>query len=1208
MRKPDSQSRMTGTAFRSLATWVCGCAYAASLIAIAQEVDTSKLPPPITRSVDFAKDIQPILASRCYSCHGPDQQGGHLRWDVKANATKGGLSGPAFVPGRSAKSLVIHLVTGLDKDRVMPLAGDRLTGDEIGLLRGWIDQGAHWPEGLDPQDAAGQSVHWAYRPLSRPSLPELKDGSWARTPIDRFVLAKLHEKGLKPSPPADKRTLLRRITYDLTGLPPTPEQITAFLADEAPKAYERVVDHLLASPRYGERWARHWLDVVHYADSHGHDQDVPRDNAWSYRDYVIRSLNEDKPYARFAEEQLAGDVLYPGDPQATVATGFIATGPFDESSMRSTVDGTVDKKRAQSLDRDDMVMTTMSTFLSSTVHCARCHNHKFDPISQSEYYNLQAIFSAIDRAERPYDTDPKTHSQRQSLLKTRSNLEEKRQKLEESVAAITSPEIEHLDARIEALSQEFNAREKPVGMDVSKSLGYQSQITLSSDTIKWVQVDLGKETPIDEVCLVPVQQPKRPSSAFGFPARFRVDLSNDELFGSYHTVAGQTKSDFPNPGSTPYVIKNIGQAGRYVRVTALSPSQESSYWFFALAELAVSSKGENVAAGKRASSLEGDSVESPTKWGIANLVDGYTSTVSLSSLGILKDSRTHGYLSKAVAQPGVEKWVQVDLGKPVPIDEVRLLPALPKNGPDTPGFGFPLRFKIEVSNNSDFKARQMVFDQTGADYANPGNLPVVASGRFGPARYVRVTATLLSRGREDYVFALAELQVLSGPENSAFGSVVSALDSQESDGWSTTALVDNYTSREGIGDLATGIRSSSKRIELDFEIQKLKTERNKLAHSLMEPALRTELTEVNQRLTKVNQQLTSLPPPQMVYAAASDFSAAGSFHPSKGVPRPIHLLRRGEVTDPGELVSPGALSLISELEPDFHLESANNEGSRRAGLAKWISNPKNVLTWRSIVNRIWHYHFGRGIVNTPNDFGKMGGAPSHPELLDWLAIWFRENGGSLKQLHRLIVTSAVYLQSSQDNPQYSRVDADNQYLWRMNRSRLDAESVRDSVLQVTGKLDLTMGGPAAKQFYYQYGGGESTPLIDYLRFDVDSPQNFRRSVYRYVFRTITDPFMDSLDCPDSSQLSPARNTSTTPLQALTMWNNRFIVRQAEHLAERISKASNDLKTQLEMAYELALGRSPTSEEVADLQAYASRHGMANTCRVILNSNEFMFVN
>ncbi|MEY2430170.1 MAG: hypothetical protein QOJ40_3055, partial [Verrucomicrobiota bacterium] len=305
---------------------------------------------------------------------------------------------------------------------------------------------------------------------------------------------------------------------------------------------------------------------------------------------------------------------------------------------------------------------------------------------------------------------------------------------------------------------------------------------------------------------------------------------------------------------------------------------------------------------------------------------------------------------------------------------------------------------------------------------------------------------------------------------------------------------------------------------------------------------------------------------------------------------------------------PSALSMVPGLSAKFQLPNESDEGSRRAALAKWITDPGNVLTWRSIVNRVWHYHFGRGIVETPNDFGHMGGRPSHPELLDWLAASFRESGGSIKQLHRLILNSAVYLQSSQDQPEFARVDSDNLFLSRMNRTRLDAESIRDAVLQISGKLDLTMGGPSVMQFKFEDPTPGSTPIVDYGKFDVDSPANYRRSVYRYLFRTLPDPFMDCLDCADASQLTAARNESITALQAMAMINDRFIVRQSAHFAQRVAQAGKGLGEQIEAACQLALGRAPTPSEREELMAYAAKHGMANTCRIILNSNEFIFLN
>jgi hypothetical protein len=356
----------------------------------------------------------------------------------------------------------------------------------------------------------------------------------------------------------------------------------------------------------------------------------------------------------------------------------------------------------------------------------------------------------------------------------------------------------------------------------------------------------------------------------------------------------------------------------------------------------------------------------------------------------------------------------------------------------------------------------------------------------------------------------------------------------------------------------------------------------------------------------VEEQRAALPPPQMVFAAANDFPPDGNFKPANGC-RPIQVLRRGDVNAPIADAAPGALSCVQGLDAKFELPNPNDEAARRAALAKWVTDPKNALTWRSIVNRVWHYHFGRGIVDTPNDLGRMGGKPSHSELLDWLATWFLEHGGSLKQLHRLIVTSSTYMQSSQHNADFAKVDSDNRLLWRMNRTRLDAESIRDAVLQMTGKLDLTMGGPSVKQFI-ESPGIHVTPNVDYLNFDVDAPAFHRRSVYRFIFRTLPDPFMETLDCADASQLTPARSTSVTALQALSMMNDAFIVRYSEHVAQRLATMTIDPAAQIDALYDLAVSRPPTADERRAVLDYASKHGLPNACRLVLNSNEFIFLN
>jgi hypothetical protein len=378
-------------------------------------------------------------------------------------------------------------------------------------------------------------------------------------------------------------------------------------------------------------------------------------------------------------------------------------------------------------------------------------------------------------------------------------------------------------------------------------------------------------------------------------------------------------------------------------------------------------------------------------------------------------------------------------------------------------------------------------------------------------------------------------------------------------------------------------------------------------------AQRIELARFAMR-EAVERELAGLPKPQTVYSVASDFEPKGNFKPAKK-PREVHVLRRGDVRQPIEVAAPGALSCVAGVAARFTLADVEDEGQRRAALAHWLSARANVLTWRSIANRVWHYHFGRGLCDTPNDLGKMGGKPTHPALLDYLAARVRDDPAqSLKALHRLIVTSATYRQRSGGvsateaaGSRNVSVDADDRYLWRMNRTRLDAESVRDSILAVGGKLDLTMYGPSVKQFV-ESKGVHVTPNVDYAKFDPDAPGSYRRAVYRFVFRTLPDPFMQTLDCPDASQLAPKRETSVTALQALAMLNDRFVIRQSEHAAARLGRERpGNLGEQIRTLYALALSRPTTEDEVALLCEYARKHGLANAVRMVLNSNEFNFV-
>lgn len=972
------------------------------------------------RAVDFVKDVKPIFQANCYKCHSAEKQKSDYRLDLKMSALKGGEIGGAILPGDSSKSLLIQYVSGTHDEIRMPPKGELLPKEKVDTLKAWIDQGAKW-EAEDKAAAAARPA-WALLPINPQPIPKVKNQNWVRTPVDAFILAQLEQKGMAPSPEADRRTLIRRVTFDLTGLPPAPAEIDAFLNDSSPAAYEKVVDRLLASQRYGERWAQHWIDTVHFAETHGNDEDKPRENAWPYRDYLIRSFNNDKPYKRFVEEQLAGDVLYPTDPEATIATGFVAAGPWDESSQMGIMDGTIDKQIARYLDRDDMVMTTMSTFVSSTVHCARCHNHKFDPITQADYYALQAVFAGVDRVDRAYDADPKIAMARKGLL---------------------------------AQKQQLDAGTFPL----AKLLSQQTQQRVAEwektrSAIAWTVLDPAQFTSAGGATLV--KQPDHSLLASGItPSKETYTITANSPLQTITAIRVEVLADPSLPHNGP---------GR-------QPDNGNLH----LSEFKVAAIDKATTRPLAIANASADFDQ--TDWTIAKSIDNNIDT----AWGIHP-------------QEGKSHFAVFELKTALKIEE-----------------GTQLQFSLE-----QLHGRQHVI----------GRLRLSVTDARPPVR------------AQEFPAAIAA--ILTTPS-------ASRTDAQRAD----------------------------------------------LARYVLQQSMSAEIA--------------SLPPQRHIYAIASDFPVQGNFKPALK-PREVNVLRRGDIRQPIEPAVPGAMSCVTSLEPRFKLPDPQDEGSRRAALAKWITDQNNPLTWRSIVNRVWHYHFGRGIVETPNDFGKMGAAPTHPELLDYLAMHFRdEMGASMKQLHRMIVTSAVYRQAAAANPAFAATDIDNKWLWRANRTRLDAEEIRDSILAISGKLDLTMGGPSVKQFVESKALHE-TPTVDYSGFDVDSPASFRRSIYRFVFRTIPDPFMQTLDCPDASQLTPRRETSVTALQALAMMNDKFVIKQSEHIAGRLGKTSGELRAQIDALYLLALGRPASADEVALVSKYAEKFGMANAVRMVLNSNEFIFVN
>jgi len=951
-------------------------------------------------AMSYDREVRPILAANCYACHGPDgsTRKAKLRLDTEQTA-------------RPVLKELLKRISHIDPEEIMPppKSGKKLSKKQIATLRQWIAQGAKWEK------------HWSLKPLRRPPLPQLTDAEkkWARNPIDHFIAAKQREHGLHPSPEANPLTLIRRLTFDLTGLPPTPKETAAFrqatIANRK-SAFINLTNRLLASPHYGERWGRHWLDVVKYADTCGYDKDKLRPNAWPYRDYVIRAFNEDKPYARFVQEQIAGDALFPNTPDGILGLGFLAAGPWDFIGHVEVSEAKIDGRIARHLDRDEMVSNTLNTFTSATIQCARCHDHKFDPFTQKHYYSLQSVFAAVDRAERTYGVSPELVKKKTAITGRIADLNKQLAALDAEIKKEGGPQLAAIDKQIAALRPKAKLKIK------RPEFGYHSAITKKSNVAKWVQIDLGKPIDLRRVLLRPCHD------------------------------------DFNNIGG---------------------------------------------------------------------------------------------------------------------------------------GFGFPVRFKVEGALTADFKNAVPLHDQTQSDFPNPDIAPVGFETK-SKVRFVRITATRLAKRSNDYILALAEMEAFDATDkNVALKAKVSSPDSIEAPvRWRRANLTDGHfpvaTDKAAIAALQNAQRNRR------AVIAKLQT---------AERQARRKKLQTN--MAAAARELKAIPAGQMVYAAATNFKTQGNFKPTNGKPRAIKILHRGNILDPRDAVRPGTLPIFEKGNFEFKLLANHPEAARRAALAKWITRKDNPLTWRSIVNRVWLWHFGQGLVTTPNDFGRMGQLPTHPELLDWLAVEFRDSGGSFKHLHRLIVMSATYRQSSMTLSEFSKIDSTNRYLWRMNRRRLEAEELRDAILAASGALNKKPGGPG---FYlFKLEKTTHSPHYEYHKFDPADAKSHRRSVYRFIVRSQPDPFMTTLDCADSSQSTPQRDETLTALQALSLLNNKFTLEMSKRFAARLQKESKTLKGQIRRAHQLTTGRPPTEEEMAALEKFAQQHGLPNLCRVLFNLSEFTYL-
>lgn len=901
------------------------------------------LAAPTAEQLDFVeKRVRPLLLSRCGNCHGPKKQQGGLRLDSGEAIRKGGDSGAVLRPGHPEGSLLIEAVrrTGMLK---MP-PKDSLQPDQVAVLEAWIKMGAPWPSPAPTIDEVARTEawkrHWAFQPVRKPALPPVKNADWARTAIDRFILAKLEEKGLSPSPMADKRTLLRRLSFDLIGLPPTAEEVAAFLDDKNPDAYERQVERLLASPHYGERWGRHWLDVARYADTKGYvffeQQTYPW--AWTYRDYVIEAFNNDLPYDQFILHQLAADQVTSDDKRPLRAMGYLTLGDHFMSNPYDIVD-----------DRIDVVTRGL---LGLTVGCARCHDHKFDPIPTRDYYSLYGVLgSSVEPDDPPlFAAPPPTPA-------------------------------------YEAFRKELTTREKKL-----------------SDFVRSKQ---------NEVIAA---------------ARSRVA----EYLLAAHAMKDQ-------PASDDFML--IADGGD-VNPTML------------------------------------------TRW--------------------------RAYLRRTVKAPHPvwSLW--------------HALAALPE---------------------MDFAARARQLIETPPPGTNP----------------------LLLKSFRDK--PLANLKEAAG----RVGEVLNAAHTE----WQRLLKSAADAKRPPPAGLPDPAQDALRKVWLEPD-----------APPNVNLALFSDLALLPDRASQgVYQNLRK---------AVEDYRATGPGAPPRAhvlvdaaVLHEPHVFLRGNPNTLGEAVPRQYLSVLAGPN-----RKPFKQGSGRLELAQAIADRHNPLAARVLVNRVWHWHFGQGLVRTPSDFGLRSDPPSHPELLDYLATSFVEQGWSIKKLHRMIVLSAVYQQESLDRAEGRRVDPDNRLHWKMNRGRLDFEAMRDALLAVSSRLDHTVGGPSV---------------------DVLAPTSRRRTMYGFLDRLKVPGLYRTFDFPSPDATSPQRDATTIPQQALFLLNNPFLLECARSLLARPEVAGEKApEAKVERIYRLAFGRPPHPEETVLAVGFLTGASDSSTAwqryvQALLLANEFAFV-
>lgn len=1057
----------------------------------------------------FEQHVRPVLVLHCQECHGAKKQEGDLRLDSRESLLKGGLNGPVVVPNSPTESRLITAIGYADDNLQMP-PDEPLPSEAVKTLTEWVRLGAPWPVDDAIQNSKLSSAdswkrHWAAQPVRGPSLPPVQQADWPRSPVDHFVLSKLEQNGLTPSPPADRRTLLRRATFDLIGLPPTLEELAAFEQDMSPDAFAKVVDRLLASPRYGERWGRHWLDVARYADTKEYvrlSEERRYLYAFTYRDYVIRAFNEDLPYDQFVTEQLAADLLPVSDqPRPLAALGFLTLGRQFTGNPHDII--------------DDRIDVTTRGLLGLSVTCARCHDHKYDPIPTADYYSLYGVFANTEVPAVPtlLDESPTDPQQQAHLSAARAREAALKDYHDRAHKAL----LHEIRSMVGAYLVEALEGRRPYLVPLPPAPGEVRHFVSE----RWLDaVDAAGRDAVP--AFLPWQALAAIKSDQNFTQRSR------EILAQLHEQNGSDPAA-PRPNSLVMQALEAQPLTSMIDVArAYGKLLEDIY----LRHSAEEPSRQNLVA-NGSFELEGPVANvAPAGWQLEG-----TRFVTLDTEGAA-DGLLAAVFGNGTSQSSPPTAHSASLSQTVPTRAQTR---------------YRLSFNYGVFGSNTEAAAQSL-KVTAA-----GNSPLVEHD-------------LTSHGSDPAVFQETVLEFVADRSSTTitFSDVTANNESGAADG-----VLDNVV----LTELGTDHPLSSPLSTGEAELLELVSGATSFTSITPNEAVDQYLYDGSTHNTIMGLRICL-----NTWLAATD-TAPRRAHTmvDRTVPLDPCVLVRGNPSRHGAHVPRKFLRALAGDEP-----KPFGRGSGRLDLARAIVSPDNLLTSRVLVNRVWLHHFGSGLVRSPSNFGLRGDAPTHPDLVDFLADRFMAEGWSIKRLHRLIMLSSTYQQASADREDAYAKDPANRLLWKVNRQRLDFEALRDAMLMTAGRLDLAVGGPGVNL--------------------ADSNSN-RRTVYGYIDRANLPGVLGTFDFATPESHTPERHTTTVPQQALFLMNSPFVLQQATAFATRADVQSLvDVVQRITRMHSLALGRNPNGEELQALRAFIDSGGSwPQLAQVLLLSNEFSFV-